>query len=95
MKVKNKLDNTLTWWYTIHKGVDDTKLNEISKEELKLLHEQGRIGICVVCGRYEEVEYKFPYHNVIKCSERKKTNKKASHKFSQYDFIKKGTKWAS
>ena len=64
----------------------------MSKEELKLLHEQGRIGICVVCGRYEEVEYKFPYHNVIKCSECRSLGLKAKRVFSQYDFYKKGTK---
>lgn len=68
------------------------RLNEYSKSELDEMYKNGRIGKCVVCGLYEEVEYKFPFHNVIKCKECRKLGRKAKPKMTQYDYLRKENK---
>ena len=54
------------------------------------MYSEGRIGKCIVCGNYERVEHKFPFHNLIKCGYCKGLGLKAKPKMSQYDFYRKG-----
>ncbi len=54
------------------------------------MYDEARIGLCVVCGNYERVEYKFPFHNVIKCDRCRSLGLKAKPRMSQYEFYRKG-----